>query len=33
MRQPELHRVQHSYVGVVLCVGVRAFDPSLGVGW
>ena len=33
MRRPELHRVQHLHVGVVLGVGVRAFDPSLGVGW
>jgi len=25
--------VQHPHVGFVLCVKVRAFDPSLGVGW
>ena len=33
MRRPELHRVQHPHDGVVLCAGVRAFDPSLRVGW
>jgi len=25
--------VQHPHVGVVLCEGVHAFDPSLRVGW
>ena len=25
--------MQHPHVGVVLCAGVCAFNPSLGVGW
>jgi len=29
----ESHKVQHPHVGVVLCVGVLAFSPSIGVGW
>ena len=33
MIRPELHKVQHLHAGVVLCAGVRAFDPSLRVGW
>ena len=33
MRRPKLHRVQHPHARVVLCAGVHAFDPSLGVGW
>ena len=34
MRQHELCRVQHLQEGgLVPCTGVRAFDPSLGVGW
>lgn len=33
MRRSQLHRLQHPHVGIVLCAGVRAFDPSLGVGW
>ena len=31
-RRSELHRVQHPHVGVAPCVGVHAFDPSLGIG-
>lgn len=33
MRRSELHKAQPLYVAVVLCAGVRAFNPSLGVGW
>lgn len=33
MRRLELHRVQHLHARVVLCAGVHAVDPSLGVGW
>lgn len=32
MRRSKLHKVKHLHVGVVLCAGVRAFNPSLGVG-
>lgn len=33
MRRSELHRAQHPNFWVVLCAGVRACDPFLGVGW
>lgn len=33
MARPESHRVQHPHAGVVLCVVVHGFGPSIGVGW